>query len=253
MKKLACLILFGALSASPALADPDPAEIVRDAIDNWRGTSSYIEQTMIVHRPEWERSSAMVSITRGNKDALVRFTAPARDEGNATLKLDRDMWVFTPRLTRVIKLPASMMAQSWMGSDFSYDDLSKTDALLTDYELSIQTTEEADGHEIYVIEAVPHDDAPVVWGREVLRIRDDSVFLERDYYDQTDQLVKRMIADRIGPLDGRPYPQEMRMVDVEEEDHWTLVVTQSGKFDVEPPSFLFTQSNLRNPRDWSPR
>ena len=200
MKKLACLILFGALSASPALADPDPAEIVRDAIDNWRGTSSYIEQTMIVHRPEWERSSAMVSITRGNKDALVRFTAPARDEGNATLKLDRDMWVFTPRLNRVIKLPASM-----------------------------------------------------VWGREVLRIRDDSVFLERDYYDQTDQLVKRMIADRIGPLDGRPYPQEMRMVDVEEEDHWTLVVTQSGKFDVEPPSFLFTQSNLRNPRDWSPR
>ena len=87
----------------------------------------------------------------------------------------------------------------------------------------------------------------------MLRIRDDSVFLERDYYDQTDQLVKRMIADRIGPLDGRPYPQEMRMVDVEEEDHWTLVVTQSGKFDVEPPSFLFTQSNLRNPRDWSPR
>lgn len=253
MRNLACAIIIGVLSAVPALADSEPKEIVRAAIDNWRGDSSYVEQTMTVHRPDWERSSTMVSITHGDKDAIVRFTEPARDEGNATLKLDRDMWVFTPRLNRVIKLPASMMAQSWMGSDFSYDDLSKTDTLLTDYDLAILSTEEMEGHNIYVIEALPHEDAPVVWGREVLRIRDDNVFLARDYYDQDNQLVKRMVAERIAPLDGRPYPIEMRMTDMEEDDHWTLIVTQAGTFDVEPPSFLFTQSNLRNPRDWSPQ
>ena len=72
-------------------AEPTPAEVVQAAIDNWRGRSSYMEQKMVVHRPDWERETSMVSVTRGEKDALVRFTAPAKDAGNATLKLDQSM------------------------------------------------------------------------------------------------------------------------------------------------------------------
>jgi outer membrane lipoprotein-sorting protein len=246
------LFLVGLTSTAFAAA-PDPFAILRAAIDNWRGESSFVEQTMTVHRPEWERSSSMVSVTRGKKDALIRFTGPPRDEGNATLKLGNDMWVFTPRLNQVIKLPGSMMAQPWMGSDFSYDDLAKTDQLLTDYDLSIVQTDSAEGHDVYVIEAKPHPDAPIVWGKEVLRVRDDNVLLERAYYDQQNTLVKRMVSERVAPLDGRPYPYELRMIDVEERDRWTLVETKGGRFDIGPPDYVFTLSNLRNPRDWKPQ
>lgn len=253
--------LFGLVVASAAVAQTetspaaqaDAEEIVRAAIDNWRGASSYVAQTMTIHRPDFERESSMVSITRGEKDALVRFTAPARDAGNATLKLDRDMWVFTPRLNQVIKLPASMMAQSWMGSDFSYDDLAKTDQLLVNYDLSLTGTEQVGDHKVYTINAAPHPDAPVVWGHEVLRVRDDYAFLGHAYYDQAGALVRRMVGENIASLDGHPYPFELRMVDAEEDDHWTLIVTESGRFGVDPPDYLFTLSNLRNPRDWAPQ
>jgi len=212
-----------------------------------------MEQTMVVHRPDWERETSMVSLTLGDRDALVRFTAPAKDAGNATLKLDESMWVFTPRLNRVIKLPASMTAQSWMGSDFSYDDLAKSDRIITDYVLAFQPEEEVEGRRVYVIEAIPHPEAPVVWGKEVLRIRDDFVLLERAYYDQQGVLARRMVAGRIENLDGRPYALELRMTDAVKEGHWTEVLTDQGRFDVEPPGYLFTQSNLRNPRAWRPR
>lgn len=234
-------------------AEPTATEIVQSAIHNLRGDSSYMEQRMIVHRPDWKRETAMVSLTQGDKDALVRFTSPAKDAGNATLKLDQNMWAFTPRLNQVIKLPASMMAQSWMGSDFSYDDLAKSDRIATDYDLSFQSEEEIDGRRVHVIEAIPRADAPVVWGKEILRIRDDNVLLERAYYDQKGKLVRRMVASRIEMMDGRPYPLELRMTDEEEEGHWTVVLTETGHFDVDPPGFLFTQSNLRNPRGWAPR
>ena len=248
----AFLIFFIGFSIN-ALAQETPAEIVQSAINNWRGQSSYMEQKMRVHRPDWERETSMVSVTRGEKDALVRFTAPAKDAGNATLKLGQSMWVLTPRLNQVIKLPASLMAQSWMGSDFSYDDLAKSDRIVTDYDLTIKNVEEVEGHRVYVIEAIPHADAPVVWGKEVLRIRDDNVMLERDYYDQRGVLVRRMVAHRIETLDGRPYPRELRMTDAEKNGHWTVVETEAGHFDVSPPGYLFTQSNLRSPRQWSPK
>jgi outer membrane lipoprotein-sorting protein len=248
-------LVFLVLSFLPltAHAQQTPAQIVQAAIQNWRGQSSYMKQKMVVHRPGWERETSMVSVTRGEKDALVRFTAPAKDAGNATLKLDQNMWVFTPRLNQVIKLPASMMAQSWMGSDFSYDDLAKSDRIVTDYDLVFKPTEKAGGRRVYVIEATPHPDAPVVWGKEVLRIRDDNVMLERAYYDQKGTLVRRMVASRIELLDGRPYPRELRMTDAEKEGQWTVVLTEAGHFDVNPPGYLFTQSNLRNPRTWTPR
>ncbi|MEM1190055.1 MAG: outer membrane lipoprotein-sorting protein [Pseudomonadota bacterium] len=249
------IFLFLMLCGAPLTvhAEQDAAGIVKAAVNNWRGESSYMEQKMMVHRPDWERETSMMSVTRGEKDALVRFTAPPKDAGNATLKLDQNMWVLTPRLNQVIKLPASLMAQSWMGSDFSYDDLAKSDRIVTDYELTILAELDVDGRGVYVIEAVPHPEAPVVWGREVLHIRDDNVMLERAYYDQDDALVRRMVASRIEMLDGRPYPRELRMTDAEKTGHWTVVVTETGAFDIDPPNYLFTQSNLRNPRPWTPR
>ena len=254
MKKNLYLLLLAFISMSAVLAEqPDPKTLVQGSLDNWRGNSSYTELTMIVHRPDWERKTSMLGITRGRKDTLVRFTKPAKDSGNATLKLGRNMWAFTPRLNQVIKLPASMMAQSWMGSDFSYSDLAKSDQILTDYQLTLQGVEKEESHTVYSVEAIPRNDAPVVWGKETLRIRDDNVLLEREYYDQAGTLVRRLQTDKIRPLGGRPYPVELRMIDMEKEGHWTTLITEQAHFEVDIPSYLFTLSNLRNPRKWQPR
>jgi outer membrane lipoprotein-sorting protein len=91
---------------------PDATAIVRAAIEYWRDVSSYAVFDMNIHRPDWQRSMSMRVWTRGNKESLVRVTAPAKDVGNGTLLLDNDMWSYNPKINRVIKIPSSMMNQS---------------------------------------------------------------------------------------------------------------------------------------------
>ena len=247
MAIVATMVSAAALGA-PA---PSPEDLVRSAVDHWRGHSSYIAVEMTVHRPEWERSLAMTGWTRGREDALIRFTAPAKDAGNATLKAGAGMWIFTPKLNQVIKLPASMMAQSWMGSDFSYNDLAKSDQIVDQYTHTVTATREAGGHTEYTIESIPKPGAPIVWGKQELRIRDDYVLLGEDFYDQDLKLVKRLETTKVGPLGGRPYSVEMRMTDVTEDGHWTDLSYSDGVFDLALPDYLFTLSNLRDPRPWT--
>jgi outer membrane lipoprotein-sorting protein len=250
---LASLALAAVLGARTGVAadTPDPAELVKAAVDHWRGKTSYTTIAMTVHRPDWERSLGMTGFTRGRADALIRFTAPAKDAGNATLKLGDSMWIFTPKLNQVIKLPASMMAQSWMGSDFSYNDLAKSDQIVDDYTHTLIATTEANGHTQYTIESIPKPDAPIVWGKQQIKIRDDFVLLEESFFDQDMQLVKRLETTTIGPLGGRPYSVVMRMTDLGEQDRWTELRYSEGEFDLELPDFLFTLSNLSNPRSWT--
>jgi outer membrane lipoprotein-sorting protein len=247
------LLLFTALLPALSLAadSPDPGHLIKKAFDNWRGDSSYTEITMTVHRPDWERSLSMQSWTRGDDDALVRFTAPAKDAGNATLKLADDMWIFNPRLNQILKLPASMMAQSWMGSDFSYNDLARANDVLTEYTHTLTGREQSDGHTVYIIEALPRPEAATVWGKQVMRIRDDGVLLGEDYFDQDMQLVKSMQTRSVAELGGRQYPVVMNMQKAGAEDEWTRIEAEQGHFNIPIPATLLTKSNLRNPRKFS--
>lgn len=157
-----------------ALAElPDPAQFIQGAIDYCCDKASSTEMATTIHRPERERRLGMTVWTRGREDVLIPFTAPAKDAGTATLKLGLAMWIFTPKLNQIIKLPASMMAQSSMGSDFSYNDLAKSDQIIHQYRHRLLETKQQDGHTVYTIESIPKPDAPVVWSKERLRIRDD--------------------------------------------------------------------------------
>lgn len=254
MKRYAALLLYAfTVVVSNAVAAPDPTALLKGAIDQWRGHTSYTQITMVVHRPHWERSLSMRAWTRGAADSLVRFTRPAKDAGNATLKIGPAMWVFNPKLNQVIKLPASMMSQSWMGSDFSYNDLAKSDSVVNEYTHRLLATSEAGGHRIYTIEAVPKADAPVVWGKQVVKVRDDRILLQEVYFDQDMRPVREMDVTRIGRLGGRIYPLRLVMKPLEKPGRWTRIDYSAGDFDLPLPSYLFSIANLRNPRPWRPQ
>ncbi len=242
-------LLMAVVASPPPAAAQDPTEIVRAAWDHWRGESSYGEMTMIIHRPSWERSMSMRAWTRGSKRSLVRVSAPKKDAGNGTLMVDNSMWTFSPKVNRVIKVPSSMMGQGWLGSDFSNKDVSRADDIVEQYDHTLLDQEEHEGHTTYVIESIPHEEAAVVWGKEVLRIRDDNVLLSQEYYDQDGVLVKAMRALEVGKMGGRALAIRQRMAKVDTEDEWTEIRFDSIEFDVELSDSLFTRSNLRNPRD----
>jgi hypothetical protein len=159
------------------------------------------------------------------------------------------MWSFSPKVNRVIKIPSSMMGQSWMGSDFSNKDVARADDIVDEYDHTILDTKEADGVTIYEIESIPHEDAAVVWGREVLSIRSDFVVLTHRFYDQDNELVKTLTSLEIGEMGGRTIALRQRMSKTDAPEEWTEIAVDSINYDVELKDSLFTLSNLRNPRE----
>jgi outer membrane lipoprotein-sorting protein len=247
---IAPLITF--LLAFPGLVmateKTDAKELVRAAMDHWRGVSSYSEMTMTIHRPDWQRSMSMRAWSEGDKLSLVRITQPKKDAGNGTLLKDNDMWTFSPKINRIIKIPSSMMSQGWMGSDFSNKDISKSTDILDQYDHHLIEQSEQEGHTVYTIDAIPHEDAATVWGKEVLKIRDDFVLLEEQFWDQDNELVKVMQALDIAEMGGRSVARVLRMGKIDTPDEWTEMTTSVIEFDIELPAGIFTLSNLRNPR-----
>ena len=248
---LLSLLLLPAIAAADdvELADIDATQIVRDAVNHWRGISSYTEMSMVIHRPDWERKMTMRAWTKGDDQSLVRVTEPAKDRGNGTLTDDNNMWSYSPKVNRVIKIPSSMMGQSWMGSDFSNKDVAKADDIIDEYVHSVLSVGEHDGIQYYEIESVPLEDAAVVWGREVLRIRDDKVVIDHKFYDQDDELVKILESLEIGEMGGRTIALRQRMHEVETPDEWTEIQVISVEYELDIPDSMFTLSSLRNPRN----
>jgi outer membrane lipoprotein-sorting protein len=250
MRFLCCfcfsILLFGPYQ--PALSQ-DATTVVREALEYWRGVSSYSEMKMTIHRPDWERSMSMMAWSQGLKKSLVRVTAPKKDKGNGTLMDDNNMWSFAPKVNKVIKVPSSMMGQSWMGSDFSNKDISRADDIVDRYVHEIIRTEQFEGHTVYVIEAIPREDAAVVWGKEILKIRDDKIMLLEEFYDQDGRLVKSMKVLEIAELGGRMTATRQRMQKADSLDEWTEMLVLATDYDIALEDSVFTLSSLRNPRD----
>ncbi len=242
-------LLVLALPAVVSAQDRDATRIVRDAIDHWRGLSSYTVMTMVIHRPDWERSMTMQAWTKGDERALVRVMEPTKDRGNGTLTDEDNMWTYSPKVNRVIKVPSSMMGQSWMGSDFSNKDVARADDIIDQYDHTLVGTELVDDIEVYTIESIPHEDAAVVWGKEVLAIRADHVVVEHAFYDQDGELVKSLRSLEIGDMGGRTIAKRQRMQKTDKPDEWTEIGVLEVEYDLDLRDSLFTLSNLRNPRD----
>jgi len=192
---------------------------------------------------------SMASWTQGEKRSLVRVTEPRKDRGNGTLIDGDQMWTFSPKINRVIKVPSSMMNQSWMGSDFSNKDISRTDDIIDQYDHSLLGESELDGLLVYEIQSVPHEDAAVVWGREVLFVREDNVMVEQQFYDQDGGLVKSLQTLKFAEMGGRAVAARQRMEKTDNPGEWTEISVDSIEFDVELSDSVFTLSNLRNPRN----
>ena len=140
-------------------------EIVQKMDDNAFGGRLSSQMRMTIIRPAWTRSMELKSWADGSDYSLILITAPAREKGIAYLKREREMWNFQPSIDRTVKMPPSMMMQSWMGSDFKNDDLVRQSSIVNDYTHRLLGKETVEGRECYKIELIPKEDAPVVWGK----------------------------------------------------------------------------------------
>ncbi|WP_457553444.1 outer membrane lipoprotein-sorting protein [Desulfobacula sp.] len=246
MKKpiIIAVILFYAIS-SQAMTTAET--IVKNAFDYWRGEASVSTIVMTIHRPDWIRSMTIKAWTQGESDSLFVITKPARDRGNATLKAGNRMWIYNPKANRIIKLPPSMMSQSWQGSDFSNNDLAKTDSLIKDYVHTLENTTVDQGKKIYSIKSMPKPEAPVIWGMIKLTIREDNILLSETFFDEDHKAVKIMTAWDIRKTDDKLFPMKWKMEKSDAKDEYTRFVYEKIKFEKSLNKNIFTRTNLKNP------
>lgn len=243
------LAALGSGGSGIGAQDLDAREIVRRANELARGLNSYSTASMQIVRPDWTREMAMKSWSLGTDYYLILITAPARDKGQVFLKRENDMWNWVPRIQRSVKIPPSMMNQSWMGSDFTNNDLVRVDSLVIDYTQEIVGEETLEGYDTYEVELTPLPEAPVVWGKVVLWIAQAEYFMLRaEYYDEDGELINRLTASEVKLMDDREIPTRLVMEDAKKPGHQTIMITETADFHLDVSESFFSQQQMRTVR-----
>jgi len=225
------------------------AEIIDRMEEVMRGESSVAEMTMTIERPRYTREISMKAWSMGEDFSLILITAPARDQGTTYLKRRNEIWNYVPNIDRTIKMPPSMMSQSWMGSDFTNDDLVRESSTVDDYEHRILREEEYNGRDAWVLELIPKPDTPIVYGKVLMWVdKEHYIQLRVENYDQRDELANTIEFSEIGEMGGRTFPAKMTLTPADKPDHQTIMEYRNLEFDVDLSESFFTQQNMRRVR-----
>lgn len=227
-----------------------PTEMVARSEKQVRGDSFEGQLKMTVEKDGNTRTLEIKNWLKGNDKSLVRILNPAKDRGSGTLRLKLEMWQYLPNVTRVVKIPASMMLQSWMGSDFSNDDLVKSTSLARDYTHKLLGTEKVGGQDTTKIECLPKKGATIVWGKVIMWIRtSDQSPVKQEFFTENGKLVKTFEGSDFKTFGKRTIPTHVVMTPANKPGHRTTLDYVKVQFDQSLPDSLFTESQLRSDID----
>lgn len=249
MVRITLLVISICIISMASVVAQDVKEIVKRADEKFRGVSSQSEMTMVIQRPAWSRTISMKSWTLGNDYSFYYISAPAIEKGQVFLKRINEMWNYLPTIERMMKIPPSMMLQSWMGSDFTNDDLIKESSLVNDYDHTLVGEEQLQGYDCHKILLMPKEDAPVVWGKIVMWISKlDYLWLKGEYYDDDGKLVNTEILSDVKQMDDRKLPTKLEMIPMNKQGHKTTLTFNWIKFNLKLDESFFSQGNMRKVR-----
>ena len=224
-------------------------EIVEKADELMRANSSFSEIEMTIQKPDWSRTMGMKVWALEPDYAIIYITEPARDKGTVTLKRFNEVWNWLPSAQKVIKIPPSMMLQSWMGSDFTNDDLVRASSIVKDYTHELIGEEKINGYECYKIKLIPKPEAGVVWGKIISWIsKDNYLQVKTDYYDEEDELIKSFLGTEEQKMDGRDIFAHWEMIPYNEPGNKTILDYKEIKFNIKIEESYFSEQNMKRVR-----
>lgn len=239
---LTMILLFAAAIVTAQTAE----EIITQSENTFKGKTSIGTYEMKVVTPEYSREMKMDYWWDDENDkALIKTIAPKKESGNKWLKIGNEMWNYLKTTETTIKIPPSMMLQSWNGSDFTNDDLARESSLNDDYKHSIIAEEVINEAECWKISSIPRPDAAVVWGKLYTWIRkDDYLPAVTQYYDEKGQLVRYMVYSDFQMMDGRRVAAKWSMYNKVKTGHRTEFIINDIKFDRSISESIFSFREL---------
>ena len=224
---------------------PEVEKIVNFIDQLYRSKTSYADMEMHIVTPHYERTLKMLVWTKGMDRTFIRITSPKKERGVATLRIKNEMWNYLPKIKKVMKISPSMMMGSWMGSDFSNDDLVKESSMQEDYTYKIITPDDATPDLIY-IELIPNEDSTIVWGRIVSAVRSsDYIPVWQHFYDEKGKLMRILNYKDIKTFGSKTIPSVMEMIPQNKQGHKTIIRWNDGNFDTKIEDSIFSRRNLQ--------
>jgi outer membrane lipoprotein-sorting protein len=245
MKKLVILLIFLIIAIPVHSEAPTPNEILDKAENAIKGETSKGTFTMKVVTPEFSREVQMESWWKGNEKALIIIKAPAKDKGNKTLKIGNEMWNYLKNTETTMKIPSSMMLQSWYGSDLTNQDIVRESELSEDYNIRLMFEEKIGGEMCWKLELKPKPDLPVVWGIIYYWVR-QSDYLPAlvQYYSEKGELIRTFKFRDFKMMAGRKIPSIWRIESNTKDGHYTEFIHDDVIFDVKIPDRIFSFREL---------
>jgi len=240
MKSWTLFIVF--LVALPLCITAQTAkEIIAKADAIMRGTTSYSEIKITTVRPKWQKEMTLKTWTQGSDYSASLVMSPAKEKGSVFLKRKNEVWNYLPSLERTIKLPPSMMMQSWMGTDLTNDDLVKQSSTVVDYTHQLLGSETLEGLECWKVELIPKEEATVVWGKIITWIdKADYMQMKMEFYDEDEELINLMTGTNVKSFGDKKLPSVMEFKPMDNEGHKTVIEYLVWDFNLDIPENYFT-------------
>ncbi len=250
LKKIFLLVIPGFTINSAFSQGITAADIVRKADEKFNGEkSSYSVISMTIVRPSWQRTIDIKTWSMGRSYSLALITDPPREAGQAFLKRGSEMWSWNPSISRLIKLPSSMMSQGWMGSDYTNDDILRESSAVNDYVHEIAGEEIIDGRSCYKISMTAKPDAAIIWGKQIRWIdKKDFLVLKAELYDEDGYLARTETASDIRIMDGRMVTSRIELIPEEDPGNKTILEIRDIKFNIPLGESFFSQQNMKRVR-----
>lgn len=217
-------------------------EIIKRVDNNLQSDTGYSKIDMIMKTKRGTRTLTLESWNEGTKKSFMKILAPKKDKGITFLKIDTAMWQYVPRIQKTIKIPSSMMMSSWMGSDFTNDDMAKESSIIEDYDTKI-SNETASS---YTLDLIPKEDAAVVWDKIVFDVtKENFVPLKATYFDEEGEAVRELLYLDVIKKGTRYFPTKWEMRSMDKPHNLTTILMKEVVFDIKLDSNMFTKRSLK--------
>jgi outer membrane lipoprotein-sorting protein len=242
-----CVIVTMLGASLPARADDDQSahDTVVRISHLLVAKSSIATLTMQIAGDTGQHSLSMKLWSAGGEDVLLRILTPQAEANTAVLKIGNDVWYYLPKTNRTVKVPSAMTMNTWMGSDFTVDDLVKESFLTRDYTITNSFHGDRSGVAVDEYTLTPKSDAVVVYGKIVLQVRrDNQMPVWQRYYDEDGKLVRELTFSDYKTMGGRLIPTQLVMRSTDKPGAQTTITYDDITFDAPITDGTFAVNNL---------
>ncbi|MFC1784592.1 outer membrane lipoprotein-sorting protein [Candidatus Neomarinimicrobiota bacterium] len=242
MKKLNIILFFATQIFGQY---PDAADVLQEIDQNMASENQVVVSTMVIHGRRTSRSITAKSWTEGSEKSFTEYLAPAREKGSKMLKIDDQLWMYSPQSDRVIRISGHMLRQSLMGSDLSYEDMMEDRKLYEVYTAEIIGEELIDERDCWIMELTAKVDDLAYHSQKLWVDKEYMVPRKQQLFAKSGKMLKVIELSELFQIDDRWYPKRMLFQDVLQKGKGTEFIVESINFDVQIPEYIFSKASLR--------